>query len=270
VEFLPAAAPFNLVAAPFILRGKFQTVAFVYPNSVRWRCLQGDQVNGFWEQDGGFLMRCDSSDTSQKAVSRQHPLLFQQRSQPPIVLTIGIAVGLLVGFSVRSPQTGSANRQAVDAAFRDGMFQAKLDVESGRKPHVDCGRWNSNADRALFIAGYQQEYREAFETHAGKLPKPAAAEVAGYRDGLLEGVAHLIGSHSFQPDKTDNYLNAGQDSLQPHQDAAKYQREYRLAYLNGYQQGYYSQETSSQWSYYSQEQDNRTRTDRSDLAPTSK
>ena len=189
--------------------------------------------------------------------------------QSPIVLTIGIAVGLVVGFSVRSPQPGSANRQAVDAAFRDGMFQAKLDVESGRKPHVDCGRWNSNADRALFIAGYQQEYREVFEANVGKLPKPAAAEVAGYRDGLLEGVAHLIGSRSFQPDKTDNYLNAGRGSLQPHEDVAKHQREYRLAYLNGYQQGYYSQETSSQWSYYSQEE-KATRTDRSDLPPASK
>ena len=190
--------------------------------------------------------------------------------QSPIVLTIGIAVGLVVGFSVRISQPGSANRQAVDAAFRDGMFQAKLDVESGRKPHVDCGRWNSNADRALFIAGYQQGYREAFETHAGKLPKPAAAEVAGYRDGLLEGVVHLIGSHSFQPEKTDNYLNAGRGSLQPNEDVAKYQREYRHAYLNGYQQGYYSQETSSKWSYYSQEQEKATRTDRSDPAPASR
>ena len=189
--------------------------------------------------------------------------------QSPIVLTIGVAVGLVVGFSVRGPQASSANRQAVDAAFRDGMFQAKLDVESGRKPHVACGRWNSNADRALFIAGYQQGYREAFEAHAGKLPKPAAAEVAGYRDGLLDGVAHLIASHSFQPEKTDNYLNAGQGSLQP-EDVAKYQREYRHAYLNGYQQGYYSQETSSQWSYYSQEQEKATRTDGSDLAPASK
>jgi hypothetical protein len=215
-------------------------------------------------------MRCDSSDTSQKAVSRKHPVLLQQRCQLPIVLTIGIAVGLGVGFSIRSLHPSSADRQAVDAAFRDGIFQARLDVESGRKPHVDCGRWNSNADRALFIAGYQQAYREAFEAHAGKLPKPAAAEVAGYRDGLLEGVAHLIGSHSFQPEKTDNYLSAGRGSLQPYEDVAEYQREYRYAYLNGYQQGYYSQETSSQWSYYSQEQQQATRTDRSDLAPASK
>lgn len=215
-------------------------------------------------------MRSDSSETFQKMVSSKHPVLLQQRYQSPIVLTIGIAVGLVVGFAVRSPQLGSANKQAVDAAFRDGRFLAKLDVESGRKPHVNCGRWNSNADRALFIAGYQQGYREAFEAHAGKLPKPAAAEVAGYRDGLLEGAAHLIGSHSFQPEKTDNYHNAGRGSLQAQEDVAEYQREYRYAYLNGYQQGYYSQETSPQWSYYSQRQEDATRTDRSDSAPASK
>ena len=193
--------------------------------------------------------------------------------QSPLFLTIGIAVGLVVGLSARSPQVDTHNRQATDAAFRDGMFQAKLDVQSGRKPHVASGRWNTNADRALFIAGYQQGYREAFEAHAGREPKAAAAEVAGYWDGVLDGAAYRAASHSFQPEKTNNYLNAGQDPLQEHEDSAKYQREYRHAYLNGYQQGYYSQEKLSKWSYYSQEKEKEPGTEgnsSSDLAPVSK
>jgi hypothetical protein len=171
--------------------------------------------------------------------------------QSPIFLAIGIAVGMVVGLSVRSPVADIQKRQPNDAAFRDGIFQAKLDVQSGRKPHLASGRWNTNADRALFVAGYQQGYREAFEAHAGRLPKPAAAEVAGYWDGMSDGAEHHAASRSFQPEKTNNYLNAGQDSLVERKDVAEYQREYRHAYLNGYQQGYYTQETSSSWSYYS-------------------
>jgi hypothetical protein len=202
-------------------------------------------------------------------MTRRNPEFLRGESmQSSILMTMGIAVGLLVGLSVRSPQADVHDRQAMDAAFRDGMFQAKLDVQSGRKPHVASGRWNTNADRALFIAGYQQGYREAFEAHAGRLPKPAAAEVAGYWDGISDGVAHRAGSHSFQPERTNNYLNAGQGSLHEHEDAVKYQREYRHAYLNGYQQGYYSQETSSSWSYYSQEKEKTPSS--SELAPVSK
>jgi hypothetical protein len=173
--------------------------------------------------------------------------------QSSMLMTMGIAVGLLVGFSVRGPQPRTRNEsQIVDAAFRDGMFQAKLDVESGRKPHVASGRWNTNADRALFIAGYQQGYREVFEAHAGKLPKPAVAEVTGYWDGLLDGAAHRTGSQPFQAEKTDNYVSGGQGLSGLHDDAGKYQRDYRHAYLNGYQQGYYASDAASTWSYYSQ------------------
>jgi hypothetical protein len=174
--------------------------------------------------------------------------------QSSALMSMGIAVGLLIGFSVRGPQTVTRHStQVVDAAFRDGMFQAKLDVQSGRRPHVASGRWNTNADRALFIAGYQQVYREAVEANAGKLPKPAPAEVTGYWDGILDGGAHRASSRQFQPEKTNNYLSAGQGLPELHDDAGKYQRDYRHAYLNGYQQGYYAQEAASTWSYYAQE-----------------
>lgn len=60
----------------------------------------------------------------------------------------------------RSPQ-GSANAtQVTNSAFRDGLFQGKLDAEQGRAKHVSASRWNSHADRASFRSGYEQGYGE--------------------------------------------------------------------------------------------------------------
>jgi hypothetical protein len=54
---------------------------------------------------------------------------------------------------------GSVNKQT-DAAFRDGLFLARLDAEHGRKPHLATGRWSTDADRRSFVSAYLQTYRE--------------------------------------------------------------------------------------------------------------
>jgi len=54
---------------------------------------------------------------------------------------------------------GNVNKQT-DAAFRDGLFLARLDAEHGRKPHLTSGRWSTDADRRSFISAYLQAYRE--------------------------------------------------------------------------------------------------------------
>jgi hypothetical protein len=156
--------------------------------------------------------------------------------------TLGIALILLIGGSPRWPQTtGSATRDT-DAAFRDGLFQARLDAQNGRKPHIASARWTTNGDRALFIAGYQQGYRQFAEAHLGRLMEPDAAELAGHRDGMLDGARHRRASQPFQVSKTDNYHAAGPGDLELNSDPGRYKKDYRLAYSNGYQEGYYSQE----------------------------
>lgn len=35
---------------------------------------------------------------------------------------------------------------------------AKLDLESGRQPHLSIGRWSTDEDRALYVGGYRQAY----------------------------------------------------------------------------------------------------------------
>src|SRR5205807_3027672 len=103
-------------------------------------------------------------------------------------LTLVIASVLGIVVSAHGPRTSAAKvTQMTDAAFRDGMFQAKLDVERGKAPHLASGRWSTFSDRALFIAGYQQGYREFSAAHAGALPQPTVAQLAGYADGMLDG-----------------------------------------------------------------------------------
>lgn len=158
-----------------------------------------------------------------------------------VAAAAGLAVVLLIGVSFRGPQTSSRDARLItDAAFRDGLFQAKLDVQNGRKPHFTSGRWGSNADRALYIAGYQQGYREFAERHPGKAIEPDAAEVAGFWDGMLDGAGNRLASLPFQVDRSDKYRNAGQALLQASTDPEKYKQYYRRGYSNGYQQGYYS------------------------------
>ena len=145
------------------------------------------------------------------------------------VLALVLCVGLgIIGY--RGPGGPADTRQA-DAAYRDGSFQAKIDIANGRKPHLASGRWSTDQDRAAFIAGYEETYRELAVTRAPKLAEPTAAEVAGFRDGLLDGARHRRAAQPFQVNKTDNFRNVGYAEV----DA------YRGAYSNGYQQGYYTQ-----------------------------
>jgi hypothetical protein len=51
--------------------------------------------------------------------------------------------------------------QPANAAFRDGRYMAKLDIENNRKPHLSIGRWSRDEDRASYIAGYEQAYSKA-------------------------------------------------------------------------------------------------------------
>jgi hypothetical protein len=146
-----------------------------------------------------------------------------------LVLCGGVAV---MGISSRGWQSASNAKQA-DAAYRDGAYQAKIDVERARKPHFSSGRWNSDQDRASFIAGYEQTYREMAETRSPKLVEPTAAEFTGFRDGVADGSRDRRAAQPFQVSRTDNYRKADQAA------------DYRDAYANGYQEGYYASQQES-------------------------
>jgi hypothetical protein len=171
----------------------------------------------------------------------------------PFSLTTGLAVGLVIGLFARTPQspTHSAN-QIMDAAYRDGVFLATMDVEKGRRPHLESGRWSTDMDRGSFIAGYEQAYEEMCQHRKGSFLRATTAEVAGYTDGIADAATDESSSHAFQPEKTKNYLRASNGSSQDNEILANVQQEYREAYLNGYQQRYFLNEDASLWGYYAQ------------------
>jgi hypothetical protein len=78
-----------------------------------------------------------------------------------ITVVVTVAFTLLGQVDLRGPGTPAVNPiQLTDAAFQDGSYLAKLDVESGRRPHLSVGRWSRDEDRASYIAGYQQTYQQ--------------------------------------------------------------------------------------------------------------
>jgi hypothetical protein len=169
----------------------------------------------------------------------------------PFSATAGLALGLALGIFVRTPTvTNHDSARITDAAFRDGAFVASLDAQNGRKPHLMSGRWSDNADRAMFIVGYEQTYQQAASSSNAKSPTADGAEIAGYLDGMADGASDGAASHAFRSEKTANYLNARQDSVPSGVDLAKFQSDYRGAYANGYQQGYFANQNASLWSYY--------------------
>ena len=172
----------------------------------------------------------------------------------PMTLTMGLVAGLLIGITVHASRPATPTTSgAMDAASRDGSYLAKLDVENTRKPRLASGRWSSNSDRARFITGYEEGYQQAAEARIAGLPKADANEKAGYMQGLSDGAADQAASQPFRPDKAKlHYMSPAGGSFQSGEDEIKYRQEYRYAYLNGYQEGYYSQQKGSLWSYYAQ------------------
>jgi hypothetical protein len=156
---------------------------------------------------------------------------------------LAIASIMAVVVSAHGPAVPAASaKQITDAAFRDGRFQAKIDIRNGRGPHLASGRWSSFSDRALFIAGYQQEYREFYQTHAAQLIRPTSAQLVGYSDGVLDGSTARRASQPFHAEQTENYRRAGQAVAAVGGDFEHYKQIYRHAYSNGYQEGYYGQQ----------------------------
>ena len=82
------------------------------------------------------------------------------------LFAVTLAVATAAGFSASRPSAiapatlGTAD-QTSDAAFRDGLYQAKLAAARGDAPHVAIGRWGSDHDRTSFANGYLQGYRQA-------------------------------------------------------------------------------------------------------------
>jgi hypothetical protein len=115
-------------------------------------------------------------------------------------------------------------KNAANAAFRDGEFQARLAAESGQKPHLSSGRWSKDTDRRAYVAGYQQAYLQTLGEDG--ITVPQGIEQAGYRDGLEAGVQDR---QNDQAPRLSGLTLDGNES-------------YREAYSTGYQLAYYGEQ----------------------------
>jgi hypothetical protein len=161
-----------------------------------------------------------------------------------LALSVSFAAGLILGGAKRGTRLPAVlPAKSTDAAFRDGLYQARLDIEEGRKSHPAIGRWSSTEARASFLAGYQRGYRPWSEAAIGRVTGPSIAELvaAGYRDGMLDGGLHRIASQPFQAVQTANYLAGGAAYLGTTTTPDAFKHFYREGYINGYQHAYSAQ-----------------------------
>lgn len=79
------------------------------------------------------------------------------------VLAVAVCLGttaMLTNSSRAARRNQSADAQAADGAFRDGLYLGKLAAERGRPLYPPSGRWSTEKDRASFVAGYRRGYND--------------------------------------------------------------------------------------------------------------
>ena len=128
---------------------------------------------------------------------------------------------------------------AVNAAFRDGVYLGRRDAEAGSKPSPLKSRWNSEADRRAFAAGYFQGYMvEVPVKSAGRwIPQPI--DNKGFEDGRQDGIADRESAQMFNLRVKERFRNPAMGCAQAGGDVQACAGRYRDAYMTGYQHGYY-------------------------------
>src|SRR5260370_19741182 len=124
-----------------------------------------------------------------------------------IIVIGGAATAIFATVALHRSQVvaGNVNKQT-DAAFRDGLFLARLDAEHGRKPHLTSGRWSTDADRRSFVSAYLQAYREMQGGAVSEqLGSSQLAAQRGCHHGTADGLQQRYRSGSFQSNSTDHY-----------------------------------------------------------------
>jgi hypothetical protein len=57
-------------------------------------------------------------------------------------------------------QPSSTTADAMEGAYRDGLYLGRLHRNQGLPSHSAVGRWSREADRRLFMEGYDRGYRD--------------------------------------------------------------------------------------------------------------
>lgn len=136
---------------------------------------------------------------------------------------------LLTAIAMKGNDSSAKAANAGNAAFRDGMYQAKLAAQKGERPHPSVARWSRDSDRRAYVAGYQEGYLATLGQSG--ITVPNGAEEAGYRDGLQDGSQDRQNFQSFRTAAhSEDHGNLKTNGL------------YRAAYDTAYQLGFYGRQ----------------------------
>ncbi len=98
------------------------------------------------------------------------------------IATLGGATLLLAGISNEAvTQLKNSTNPNTEAAYRDGLYHARLQAQRGEEPHVAVGRWQRVADRDLFVAGFRDGYAEVLAAHPELKQRLENLQVEGVR-----------------------------------------------------------------------------------------
>jgi len=86
-------------------------------------------------------------------------------------LTFAMSLGATaLAISNRTVRTTTSQEPhfAADGAFRDGLYLGKLAAQQGQPLRPAIGRWSTDQDRVMFMAGYRLGYSQVLRvSHRG-------------------------------------------------------------------------------------------------------
>ena len=160
------------------------------------------------------------------------------------------------------PGARPADRRAYDYGFVEGRQRGAEDAERRRPFDYERHRVFRNADagyrgygdrgayrllfREGFAAGYTEGYRRfgGYTTRGPRFPSStryaSAASENGFRDGFEQGQKDRRDRKRFDPVRAERYRSGDNDYERRYGSRDAYKREYRAAFLQGYDAGYRS------------------------------
>lgn len=98
------------------------------------------------------------------------------------ITTLGGATLLLAGISSEGASALNTRKDPnTMAAYRDGLYHARLQAKRGEEPHLAVGRWQQVADRELFVAGFRRGFTEYYAAHPELKRHPETLRIESVR-----------------------------------------------------------------------------------------
>ena len=161
------------------------------------------------------------------------------KKQSALVVTVVLCVGLGLVVVASHGMRGALIVKQADAAFRDGAYQAKIDVDRGRKAHVSSGMLEHGPGPRVVHSRLRRGLQGSYGSEIGKDRSFSRRNLRVIATGCPMEL--VIAGHRSRFVRQDRKLPASGE-----------RRRLRDAYSNGYQEGYYVPQESAELKTISQ------------------